>query len=63
MLFHHWFQGLKNNIRNLYVHLTDKETAAQKESTYLKPPSKPVAESGAELISALMLSGLKKIKG
>lgn len=63
MLFHHWFQGLKKNIWNLYLYFTDKETETQKESTYLKPPSKPVAESGGELISALMLSGLKKIKG
>ena len=60
MLFHHWFQSLKNNIQNLYPYFTDKETEAQKEATYLKPPSKPVAESGAELISVLMLSGPKK---
>lgn len=63
MLFYHWFKTLKINIQNLHFYSKGKETKAQKEATYLKHPSKPVAESGAELISALMLSGPKKPKG
>lgn len=62
MLFYHWFKSLKINIQHLYLYFTGKETKAQKEATYLKPSSKPVAKSGAELISALMLSGPKKHK-
>lgn len=38
----------------------NRTTEAQKEATCLKSPSKPVAESRAELISALILSGPKK---
>lgn len=60
MLFHHCFQSLKQNTQSLHLYFTDKETEAHKKVTDLKPPSKPVAGTGAELISSLLLSGPEK---